>query len=245
MATATVVRGVTVDCRDGVTLRGDLALPDPMSRRRTHGLVVFAHGSGASRLNPRNREVVRVLQDQRLATLLVDLLTAEEDQWAAQSSARRFDIDLLASRFGEALRHIRDGGLDTPDSTGAKTSVTQLPLAIFGAGTAAAAGLRTAARHPEQVKAVVCRGRRLDLAADDFPALRVPVLLFAGERDRDTLDAARRAATAIGERATVDVIPGASRLFDEPHALDAMSARAARWLTTALDPVAVSQQGSG
>jgi putative phosphoribosyl transferase len=237
MATATVVRAITVDCADGVSLHGDLTMPDPVSRRRIHGLVLFAHGSSASRLNPRNREVGRVLQEHRLATLLVDLLTPDEDQWAAQSSARRFDIDLLASRFGEVLRYVRDGG--TPDEVG------RLPLAIFGAGTAAAAALRAAARHPEQVRAVVCRGRRLDLAAPDFPGLHVPVLLFAGGRDRDTVDAARLAAAAIGDRATVEVIAGASRLFDEPRALDAMSIRAATWLTTALDPIAVKREGSG
>ena len=198
---------VAVDLGD-VSLRGDLTVPPGAP-----ALVVFAHGSGSSRLSPRNRMVARRLERAGLGTLLIDLLAEAEE-------GRRdlvFDIPFLAGRLQDVSRWTR-GHAATRD----------LPLAYFGASTGAAAALRAAAASPEVV-AVVSRGGRPDLAADALPAVRTPTLLLVGSRDREVLELNRAAAALLGGPHRLHVVEGATHLFEEPGALEAVAELAATW----------------
>jgi dienelactone hydrolase len=199
---------------DGVTLPGDLALPD-----EARGIVVFAHGSGSSRLSPRNKAVANGLTRAGFGTLLFDLLTLEEERTDARDAALRFDIALLSRRLTGAI-----GWLD-------EQAVTRgVPLGLFGASTGAAAALATAARRPGQVRAVVSRGGRPDLAGEALSQVRGPVLLIVGEQDTRVLElneAARRDLPS----SELAVVEGAGHLFEEPGALDQVTALAADWFT--------------
>lgn len=197
-----------------VTLDADLVVP-PGAR----GIVVFAHGSGSGRGSPRNRQVARTLQDAGLATLLLDLLTAEEER----TRDLRFDIGLLAGRLVGAL----DWLADRPDTAG-------LVPGLFGASTGAGAALVAAAHRPERVDAVVSRGGRPDLAGDTLPGVRAPTLLIVGGQDRTVLDLNRAALERLagGELA---VIPGATHLFEEPGALEQVAGLARDWFARHLD----------
>ncbi len=191
-----------------IRLRGDLTAPPGAST-----LVLFAHGSGSSRLSPRNRMVARRLERAGLATLLIDLL-AEHEQ------GRRdlvFDIPLLAERLEGVTRWTREQPL-----------VGDLPPAYFGASTGAAAALVAAAGR-DDVASVVSRGGRPDLAGDALPAVRAPTLLIVGSRDREVLELNRRAAALLGGPHRLDVIEGATHLFEEPGALEAVAEIAAAW----------------
>jgi putative phosphoribosyl transferase len=191
------VLAVTIDT-DGVTLPGDLSLPDEAS-----GVVVFAHGSGSSRLSPRNLEVARGLGWAGFGTLLFDLLTAEEERLDAMNARLRFDIAMLARRL--------TGVIDWLDGQG---PVRGLPRGLFGASTGAAAALVTAADRPGQVRAVVSRGGRPDLAGA-AQVLRLN-------------EAARRELPAVSDLA---VVAGAGHLFEEPGAMGEVTALAATWFT--------------
>ena len=191
-----------------VRLRGDLTIPPGAP-----ALVLFAHGSGSSRLSPRNRMVARRLERAGLATLLIDLLAEAEE-------GRRdlvFDIPFLAERLEGVSRWAREH----PATRG-------LPLAYFGASTGAAAALRAAAGRAD-VSAVVSRGGRPDLAAEALPAVRAPTLLIVGSRDREVLELNRRAAALLGGPHRLDVVEGATHLFEEPGALEAVAGLAAAW----------------
>lgn len=196
---------------DGSRLAGDLTVPeDP------RGLVLFAHGSGSSRLSPRNRAVARALNDRGVATVLLDLLTPVE-------STRRqavFDIPLLARRLVAAARWTRGAEQLAP-----------LPLGFFGASTGAAAALRAAAELGNAVGAVVSRGGRPDLAWDDLPRVTAPTLLIVGADDVDVLELNRRAAARLSCPNELAVVPDAGHLFEEPGALETVSELAGRWLT--------------
>jgi putative phosphoribosyl transferase len=208
------VLAVTIDT-DGVTLPGDLYLPDEAS-----GVVVFAHGSGSSRLSPRNLEVARGLGWAGFGTLLFDLLTAEEERLDAMNARLRFDIAMLARRL--------TGVIDWLDGQG---PVRGLPRGLFGASTGAAAALVTAADRPGQVGAVVSRGGRPDLAGAALASVRAPVLLIVGGLDTQVLrlnEAARRELPAVSELA---VVAGAGHLFEEPGAMGEVTALAATWFT--------------
>lgn len=176
------------------------------------GVVVFAHGSGSSRHSPRNQAVARALQDHRFATLLFDLLSAEED-----ADRTRFDIGLLRDRLLRAL-----------DDLSRHPAVTGLPVGLFGASTGAAAALSAAANRPDVVRAVVSRGGRPDLA-DALGEVRCPVLLIVGGND-DTVRRLNKAAAGQlpGDRELV-VVPGAGHLFEEPGALEQVADAAAGW----------------
>ncbi|NGN64577.1 hydrolase [Streptomyces sp. A7024] len=203
---------VTVTVRtEGVGLTGDLALPDDAT-----GVVLFAHGTGSSRLSPRNQAVAAHLNQAGLGTLLLDLLTAAEDLQDARSGEHRFDVDLLGRRLTGAADWLAE-------------RTTHLPVGLFGASTGAAAALMTAAERPEIVRAVVSRGGRPDLAEKWLPGVRAPVLLLVGEHDDSVLELNRLAAEALTAPAELLVIPKATHLFPEPGALEQVAEEAARW----------------
>jgi putative phosphoribosyl transferase len=184
------------------------------------GVVVFAHGSGSGRLSPRNRFVARVLNEAGLATLLLDLLTVDEEAVDDRTAELRFDIGLLAERVVLATDWL------------AKAEVAALPVGYFGASTGAAAALVAAARRPEQVKAVVSRGGRSDLAADDLPLVQAPTLLIVGGNDGPVIDLNRQALGRLGSKEKqLQVVPGASHLFEEPGTLEEVARLAANWFT--------------
>jgi putative phosphoribosyl transferase len=178
------------------------------------GLVVFAHGSGSSRLSPRNQHVAEILRRHRLSTLLFDLLTPAE----ANDRHQVFDIELLASRVGQAM----DWARVHPALAGAC-------LGLFGASTGAAAALCAAAAWPNQVLAVVSRGGRPDLAAADLPAVQAPTLLVVGAHDTQVLGLNQRAMRLLRCEKRLEVVPGATHLFEEPGALDTVSHLAGAW----------------
>ena len=193
-------------------LAGDLSLPDEQ-----RGLVLFAHGSGSSRQSPRNRYVARVLQDGGHATLLFDLLTADEEQTDLRTAALRFDIGLLAERLTAAT----EWAVEQPE-------LAELPLGYFGASTGAAAALVAAADRPE-VRAVVSRGGRPDLAGEALARALAPTLLIVGERDEVVMGLNREAMAVLAGLVELEVVPGASHLFEEPGALERVASLASRW----------------
>jgi dienelactone hydrolase len=183
------------------------------------GVVVFAHGSGSSRHSPRNRMVAERLQREGLGTVLADLLTAEEEQVDLRTRHLRFDIGLLAER----LVSIIDWLGREPGAVG-----------IFGASTGAAAALVAAAERPEAVGAIVSRGGRPDLAGDALPLVRAPTLLIVGSRDEVVLDLNRQAYERLTCEKRLEVVPGATHLFEEPGTLDQAADLAAAWFVTHL-----------
>ena len=199
----------------GVSLGGTLTLPDG-----ARGLVVFAHGSGSSRFSPRNREVADVLHAAGTGTLLMDLLTAEEEQVDLRTRELRFDIRLLGERVVGAL-----------DWAAAEHAV---PLGAFGASTGAAAALVGAAERPALVRAVVSRGGRPDLAGDALPRVHAPTLLIVGGDDPVVLDLNRRAMERLEAETRLEVVSGASHLFEEPGTLDRVAELARDWFAERL-----------
>jgi putative phosphoribosyl transferase len=199
----------------GQTLRGELAVPP-----EAQGLVLFAHGSGSSRLSPRNRSVAGVLEDARLATLLFDLLSEEE----AVERANVFDVGLLASRMEDAVARARG-----------EPGLADLRLGFFGASTGAAAALVAASRLGDGVSAVVSRGGRPDLAgAQALRDVSAPTLLIVGGRDDTVLELNRRARAELGGESRLDVVAGATHLFEEPGTLERVAELATEWFVTHL-----------
>jgi putative phosphoribosyl transferase len=195
---------------DGVLLDGDLVVLKA-SPEEIRGVVLFAHGSGSSRHSPRNRRVAGALQELGWATLLLDLMTAEEDNVDLRTRELRFDISRLAARLTGAVDWL------------AQQEVTaDLPLALFGASTGAAAALVTAAERPERVRLVMSRGGRPDLAAAVLPRVQAPTLLIVGERDPQVRRLNEAAAAAMTAPVSLEVVPGATHLFEEPGALEAV-----------------------
>src|SRR3954471_2723293 len=198
----------------GAELAGDLVVP-PAAR----GVVLFAHGSGSSRHSPRNKQVAAALQAVGYGTLLLDLLTEAEEEIDARTRQLRFDIGLLAARLTDAA-----------DWLGHEEGTAGLPLATFGASTGAAAALITAADRPDQIRAVVSRGGRPDLAGEALGRVRAPTLLIVGGADREVLELNRDAARQLTTEQQVIVVPGATPLFPEPGALEQVIDRAIAWL---------------
>lgn len=199
----------------GVSLAGDLSLPP-----RAVGLVLFAHGSGSSRLSPRNRAVAARLQQDGLATLLLDLLTLQEEAIDTAGGMRRFDVTLLSQRLVAAAEWVA-----------AQPATGNLRIGCFGASTGAAAALIAAAQRPALLHAVVSRGGRPDLAGRYLTAVQAPTLLLVGERDRDVLElnkAARDHLIAAAAKELI-IVPRAGHLFEEPGSLDAVASIASRW----------------
>ncbi|MFD5374851.1 dienelactone hydrolase family protein [Streptomyces griseoincarnatus] len=198
-----------------VDLRGDLEIPVG-----ARGVVLFAHGSGSSRLSPRNRAVAGMLRRAGFGTLLLDLLTAAEEDEDASTGRHRFDIGLLAGRLAHAVDWLED-----------RTDAVDLPVGLFGASTGAAAALVAATERPRRVSAVVSRGGRPDLAGDALPLVACPVLLVVGGADTQVLDLNREAARRLSTPYRLDVVPGATHLFGEPGALERVAELAAGWFT--------------
>lgn len=194
---------------------GSLALPgDLVIPAQALGLVLFAHGSGSGRLSPRNQWVARALQRVNMATLLFDLLTEEE----ARDRRLVFDIDLLARRVVEAIHWTEHH----PD-------LTHLRLGLFGASTGAAAALVAAATRPDRVAALVSRGGRPDLAMASLPKVQAPTLLIVGGLDTEVLELNRHALRQLRAHKRLEVVPGASHLFQEPGAVGSVAAFACSW----------------
>jgi dienelactone hydrolase len=203
---------VTVTTGDA-ELQGELTLPDQAA-----GVVAFAHGSGSGRHSPRNRYVAETLNDAGIATLLLDLLTAREEERDRATAEYRFDIDLLARRLVATIDWVRR-----------MPSTATLPLGLFGASTGAAAALVAAALRPEDVSAVVSRGGRPDLAGPALPAVRAPTLLIVGGADQQVLELNKQALELIRAEKRLIVIPGATHLFEEPGALEEVAKHATDW----------------
>lgn len=184
----------------------------------SQGVVIFAHGSGSSRFSPRNRLVAQALNRVGLATVLFDLLTPEE----AEDRRNVFDIELLARRMGEAIAAAR---LDE--------TLAQMNIGLFGASTGAAAALCAAAQHHD-VAAVVSRGGRPDLALGALPAVTAPTLLIVGGLDEQVIGLNRQALALLTCEKRLEIVPGASHLFEEPGAMDRVIALAASWFGTYL-----------
>ena len=196
---------------DSLSLEGALAVPPGAG-----GLVLFAHGSGSSRKSPRNNFVARELRAGGLGTLLIDLLTEQEDA----DRRTRFDIELLTRRLLAATAWLAS----EPDTKA-------LPLGYFGASTGAAAALKAAATLGPDVAAVVSRGGRPDLAAPDLPRVHAPTLLIVGGLDDVVLDLNRHAYETLVARKELVVIPRATHLFEEPGALEEVARLARDWFT--------------
>jgi len=199
-----------------VQLEGDLIIPEPAEQVR--GVVLFAHGSGSSRFSRRNRYVAQRLREAQLATLLMDLLTADEEAVDQQTAELRFDIDLLAERLVWAIDWLLGHRL-----------TQKLPVGLFGASTGAAAALVAAAQRAGAVGAVVSRGGRPDLAAGVLPNVQCPTLLIVGGEDHIVIDLNRRAMRLMNCPARLEIVPGAGHLFEEPGALDQVARLARDW----------------
>lgn len=196
-----------------VTLEGNLRLP-----RGARGIVLFAHGSGSSRLSPRNRYVAQLLNQARLATLLVDLLTAQEEAIDLRTARLRFDIGLLAERLVGATDWLLE-----------HTQTRELQIGYFGASTGAAAALVAAAERPDEVAAIVSRGGRPDLAGPLLPQVRAPTLLIVGGNDVQVIELNRAAFAQLRCEKQLVIVPGATHLFEEPGALDEVARLAREW----------------
>jgi putative phosphoribosyl transferase len=208
-----MVTEIEVDVGEGIAAPAFLRLPEA-----PRGLVLFAHGSGSSRQSPRNAFVAGALAEGDIATLLLDLLTTEEEAIDAQSAALRFDIDLLARRLVAATRW-----------TCVQPTFARLSLGYFGASSGAAAALVAAATLRSEIQAVVSRGGRPDLAAERLHDVIAPTLLIVGSADRSVLDLNRRAATQLSAPTELAVVPRATHLFEEPGALAEVAQLARRW----------------
>jgi putative phosphoribosyl transferase len=196
-------------------LVGDLVVPAGAA-----GVVLFAHGSGSSRHSPRNRLVAGALRRVGLATLLLDLLTPAEEERDRVTAELRFDMALLAERLIAAT-----------DLLLAEPATAGLPVGLFGASTGAGAALIAAAERPETVAAVVSRGGRPDLAGDHLGRVRAPTLLIVGGRDQLVLELNRQAQARLAAPSRLEVVPGATHLFEEPGALEQVARLAAAWFT--------------
>jgi len=194
-------------------IEGDLILPE-----NAKAAVTFVHGSGSSGHSPRNKYVDEVLNRAGLATLLIDLLTPEEELVDIRTAEYRFNIDLLADRLIAAT-----------DWSAKDPRLSSLSIGYFGASTGAAAALVAAAKRPERISAVVSRGGRPDLARDYLDKITAPTLLIVGEFDRDVIALNRTAASAMRASNIIRIVPGATHLFEEEGALEEVAALAREW----------------
>jgi len=208
----TSARDVSVEA-GGSTLEGHLAAPSD-----ARGIVVFAHGSGSSRFSPRNQYVAGMLNEGGLATLLFDLLTAEEQVIDERTRALRFDIGLLARRL-----------TDVVDWLSSQPETEALRIGLFGASTGAAAALICATERPERVAAVVSRGGRPDLAMADLHRVKAPTLLVVGGLDTPVIRMNRDAAARLEVEHRVEIVSGATHLFEEPGTLEVVARLAREW----------------
>lgn len=197
----------------GLQLEGELTVPEKAS-----GVVLFAHGSGSSRHSPRNRYVAQTLQDRGFATLLLDLLTRDEELIDERTAHLRFDIEMLASRLVAAI-----------DWLAHRADTAQLPIGLFGASTGGGAALVAAALRPARVSAVVSRGGRPDLAGPALPLVAAPTLLIVGSSDIEVIRLNRAAMTQMRADVVLELVRGATHLFEEPGAIDEVARLAGTW----------------
>lgn len=211
-------RSISIEA-NAVVLPGFVDIPDG-----ARGLVLFAHGSGSSRFSPRNNYVAQALREAHVGTLLFDLLTAEEERLDEETRDLRFDILLLTRRLVAATHWAQ-----------ARPGLSHLALGYFGASTGAAAALCAAACTPA-IRAVVSRGGRPDLAGSALAEVRAPTLLIVGGRDQEVLALNRHAQAQLACEARLEIVPGATHLFEEPGTLEQVAALAARWFVRHLAP---------
>jgi putative phosphoribosyl transferase len=204
----------------GVELHGSLAVPDT-----AHGVVLFAHGSGSSRLSPRNQYVARVLRQAGFATLLLDLLTTDEESVDQYTRHLRFDIELLALRL-----------IGATDWLGQYPPTRDLAVGYFGASTGSGAALLAAAERSDVVRAVVSRGGRPDQAGPTLLRVHAPTLLIVGGADAPVIDLNERAMELLAGEKELRIVPEATHLFEEPGALEEAARLAADWFVRHLVP---------
>lgn len=191
---------------------------------KAQGIVVFAHGSGSSRFSPRNRFVAEQLQASGLATLLMDLLTQEEEKIDIQTRKFRFDIKLLSERLIGATRWLRR-----------ETATQELNIGYFGSSTGAAAALIAAAKYPDNIRAVVSRGGRTDLAENYLSRVKAPTLLIVGGNDVPVITINRETIKQLNTEKKLEIISGASHLFEEPGKLEEVAKLATDWFKKHLE----------
>jgi dienelactone hydrolase len=201
-----------------IHLDGDLTVPES-----SRGVVMFAHGSGSSRKSPRNRFVAGVLQEAGLSTLLFDLLTVEEEAMDDVTAELRFDVTLLSQRLLAATDWLR-----------ADVRGRHKKIGYFGASTGAAAALMAASARGQDIAAVVSRGGRPDLAGEDLPRVKAPTLLIVGGNDPQVLNLNEQALSALTCEKKLEIVPGATHLFEEPGALERVAELARNWFVPRL-----------
>lgn len=212
-------RTVNIRARS-VTLEGTLGVPASAT-----GVVLFAHGSGSSRFSPRNRYVARTFRDAGLGTLLLDLLSRSEEEVDEITRHHRFDISLLANRLTVAIDWLRS-----------ERGTAELPVGLFGASTGGGAALVAAAHRPDRVAAVVSRGGRPDLAGESLAAVEAPTLLIVGGQDNVVISLNEQAQAAMRAEVRLEIVPGATHLFEEPGALEFVAERSRDWFLAHLRP---------
>jgi putative phosphoribosyl transferase len=201
-----------------IPVDGDLIEGNLRVSAGAKGVVLFAHGSGSSRFSPRNKYVANVLNNAEIATLLIDLLTKDEDEVDMRTRQFRFDIDLLTERLISAAEWLK------------RNSRTQnLKLGIFGSSTGAAAALIAAAKLSGDVAAVVSRGGRPDLAMEYLAKVRAPSLFIVGGRDTIVIDLNKKAIAQVSAEKRLEIVPGATHLFEEPGKLEEVARLATAW----------------
>ena len=214
---------------DSATLEGDLNVPPG-----AEGIVLFAHGSGSSRHSRRNRFVARTLSQGGLGALLVDLLTEAEEEIDVRTRRLRFDIDLLARRL-----------VGITDWTETYRETKGLDIGLFGSSTGAAAALMTAQERPALIRAVVSRGGRPDLATAYLPEVKAPTLLIVGGNDFQVLQLSRQALTQLRIEKKLEIVPGATHLFEEPGCLEKVAILARDWFLRHLGSASTARRVSG
>ena len=215
----TEVRRSTIRVPMGLhALMGDLSIPE-----RPTGVVLFAHGSGSSRHSPRNQRVAEALQDRHFATLLIDLLTPEEEAIDDRTAEYRFDVAMLGGRLVAIVDWLRE-----------RAETARLPIGLFGASTGAAAALLAAASRPREIAAVVSRGGRPDLAGPALGKVTAPTLLIVGGLDVPVIQMNRNAIKRMSAEVMLEIVPGASHLFPERGALEHVATLAAGWFAAHL-----------
>lgn len=200
---------------DKTTIEGNLVLPP-----HAKGVVLFAHGSGSGRFSPRNQYVAKVLNKAGIATLLIDLLTKQEEEEDLQTGQFRFDINLLAQRLIGATEWLRKN-----------PRTKNLAFGYFGASTGAAAALIAAGKLPDDIKAVVSRGGRPDLALDHIPKVKAPTLFIVGGNDTVVIDLNKKAMKNFSAEKKLEIVPGASHLFEETGKLEEVAKLATSWFS--------------
>jgi putative phosphoribosyl transferase len=196
-------------------IKGLFAIP-----RQSKTIVIFAHGTGSGRLSPRNRYVADILNQENLATLLIDLLTEEEERIDVVTGQFRFDIEHLSKRLGDVTQWVLDNN-----------STRGLLIGYFGASTGAAAALKASVQKPGRIKALVARGGRPDMAEDILERVKTPTLLIVGSQDTQVIEMNRSAFEKLPGQKKMIIVPGATHLFEEPGKLEEVANHAKKWFS--------------